>query len=247
MRIDEQGWLVADEGYPTVVRHPTVRTCALAVAEPLGMVWHWTSGRGGPGFAERLALRIRTYRRGVDRAASWHVLIAKDGTVYQSAPFAVGTWHVGRPGVIAGRHFRNVNRATVGCELENAGRLRKFGDRFYCWPYWSNRGAPVHELRPNPRYVVDAGRAVVVPGHGTFDVFPPEQEAAAARLLAALVARFGWRREACVHGHRNFTTNKEDPGPLWVEVVLPRVLDEVFGAAPAAVVDASAPARAQGG
>lgn len=247
MRVDREGWLVAEDGDPVVVRHPTVRTCPLAVAQPLGIVWHWTGGCGGPGYAERLALRTRTYRRGVDRAASWHVLVAKDGVIYQSAPFLVGTWHVRRPGTIAGRHFENVNRATVGCELENAGRLRKIGDRFCCWPYWSNPGAPRQERRPDPRCAVDASRAMVVPGQGTFDAFPTEQEAAAARLLAALVARFGWTREVCVHGHRDFTTSKEDPGPLWAEAVLPRVLDVVFGAAPAAVADVSAPARAQGG
>lgn len=244
MRVDDEGWLVHEDGDPRVVRCPTVRTCALEVPAPLGMVWHWTAGRGGPGYAETLARRAQRYRRGVDRPASWHVLVAKDGTVYQSAPFTVGTWHVGRPGVVAGRRFENVNRATVGCELENAGRLRQLGGRFYCWPYFTNPAAPAHERRPEPRCAVDAARAVVVPGEGTFDAFPPEQEAAAARLLAALVARFGWVREACAYGHRDFTPHKEDPGPLWADVVLPRVLDAVFGAAPTAV---RAPARAQGG
>lgn len=247
MRFDEEGWLVTEDGDSPVIRHPTVRIYPLVVPAPLGIVWHWTGGRGGPGYAERLALRTRTYRRGVDRAASWHVLVAGDGAIYQSAPFSVGTWHVGRPGVIAGRRFGNVNRAAVGCELENAGRLRKLGDRFYCWPYWSNPSAPMPERRPDPRCAVDAGRAVVVSGQGTFDAFPPEQEAAAARLLAALVKRFGWARDACAYGHRDFTTNKEDPGPLWAGVVLPRVLDAVLGAAPSAIADASAPARAQGG
>lgn len=247
MKVDQEGWLLTEDGDPAVVRHPTVRTYPLVVPMPLGIVWHWTGGRGGPGYAERLAIRTRTYRRGVDRAASWHVLVARDGSIYQSAPFSVGTWHVGRPGVIDGRRFENINRATVGCELENAGRLRKLGERFYCWPYWSNPGAPRQERRPDPRCAVDVGRAVVVPGQGTFDAFTPEQEAAAARLLAALIAQFGWTRDACVHGHREFTTNKEDPGPLWSGIVLPRVLDTIFGAAPAAVADTSAPARAQGG
>lgn len=244
MRVDGDGWLVSEDGEPRVVRYPTVRTCPLAVPEPLGIVWHWTGGRGGPGYAERLAQRAQLYRRGLDRAASWHVLIAKDGTVFQSAPFGVGTWHVGRPGVLAGRRFENVNRATVGCELENAGRLRKVGHRFYCWPYFTNPAAPAPERRADGRCAVDEGRAVVVPGQGTFDAFPPEQEAAAARLLGALALRFGWTREACAYGHRDFTTHKEDPGPLWAELVLPRVLDAAFGAAPTA---ARAPFRAQGG
>jgi hypothetical protein len=250
MRVDDDGWLVHEDGDPRVVRYPSVRTYALVVPAPLGIVWHWTAGRGGPGFAEALARRAQLYRRGVDRAASWHVLVAKDGTVFQSAPFTVGTWHVGRPGVVAGRRFENVNRATVGCELENAGRLRKIGDRFFCWPYFTNPAAPAHERRADPRCAVDPSRAVVGPGQGTFDAFPPEQERAATKLLAALVVRFGWTRDASAYGHRDFDSpRKEDPGPLWAGVVLPRALDAVFGASPVADAgaDACSPARAQGG
>jgi hypothetical protein len=79
MRVDDQGWLVAEDGDPRVVRYPTVRTYAVAVPAPFGIVWHWTAGRGGSGFAEGLARRAQLYRRGIDRAASWHVLVAKDG------------------------------------------------------------------------------------------------------------------------------------------------------------------------
>jgi len=244
MRVDESGWLVAEVGDSRVVRYPTVRTYGLAVPAPLGIIWHWTGGRGGPGFAEGLARRAQTYRRGLDRAASWHVLIARDGVVCQSAPFNVGTWHVGRAGLIAGRRFDNVNRATVGCELENAGRLRKIAGRFYCWPYWLNPGAPAVERRPDPRCAVETSRAVAAAGQGVFDDFPAEQEASAAALLAGLVAHFAWTREVCAYGHRDFDSQrKEDPGPLWAGTVLPRILDGVFGGqAPAA--DVSAPAGA---
>jgi N-acetyl-anhydromuramyl-L-alanine amidase AmpD len=247
MRIGDDGWLDADDGDPRLVRYPTVRHYPLVVPAPLGIVWHWTAGRGGPGFAETLARRAQTYRRDIDRPASWHVLIAKDGAVFQSAPFIVGTWHVGRPGVVAGRRFQNVNRATVGCELENAGRLRKLGDRFYCWPYWTNPGAPPHERRPDPRCAVDSSRVVVVPGEGTFDDFPPAQVASAERMLTALVLRFGWSQQDCAYGHVDFDwPRKEDPGPLWRRERLPGVLDHIFGGGSAASA-APAPRAAQGG
>ncbi len=246
MRIDEQGWLVAEEAEP-VKRFPTVRTYALGCPAPLGIVWHWTAGRGGPGFGEGLARRAQTYQRGVDRAASWHVLIARDGAILQSAPFLVGTWHVGRPGVITGQRFDNVNRATVGCELENAGRLRKIGERFYCWPYWTNPTAPTYERRPDPRCALDLTRATPVHGQGTFDAFSPQQEAAAAAMLRALVARFGWSPEACSYGHRDFDPQrKEDPGPLWAGTVLPGILNQVFGGRDSTAA-VNAPAVAQGG
>jgi hypothetical protein len=247
MKIDEQGWLVPEAGDPVVKRYPTVRTYPLTVANPLGIVWHWTAGRGGPGFGEALARHAQTYQRGIDRPASWHVLIAKDGAIFQSAPFSIGTWHVGKPGLIAGQRFDNINRATVGCELEGAGRLRKIGERFYCWPYWTNPGAPAHELRPDPGCAVDSSRAVAVPGQGTFDAFTPQQERSAMEMLRALAGRYAWKQEVCVYGHRDFDPQrKEDPGPVWADTVLPRILNQVFGGHDSTAA-ATTPTAAQGG
>jgi N-acetyl-anhydromuramyl-L-alanine amidase AmpD len=229
VKVDDTGWLAGADGEPVGKRFPTVRTYALATPAPLGIVWHTTGGRGGPGYAETLARRIQTFRRGVDRPASWHLVIAKDGAIYQSAPLTVGTWHVGKPGVIGGRRFANVNHATVGCELENAGRLRRLGNQVYCWPYFVNPAAPVYERRPDPRCAIPLDRAVATRA-GLFDVFTPAQEASAAVILRALVARFGWTREVCAYGHVDFDPqNREDPGPVWTLTHLPRVLDRVFG------------------
>lgn len=245
MKVDDQGWLVAEDGDPSVSRFPTVRTYGLATPAPLGIVWHYTAGRGGPGFSEALARRAQTFRRGVDRPASWHVLIAKDGAVYQSAPFTVGTWHVGKAGVIAGRRFDNINHATVGCELENAGRLRKLGDQVYCWPYFVNPEAPEYERRPDPHYAVDPQRAVLT-NDGLFDAFTPAQESSATALLRALVARYGWTRDVCAYGHVQFDpARREDPGPIWKQPILPRVLDKLFGEAVAVATNAGA--AGQGG
>lgn len=231
MNIDDKGWLRAGAGDPLVKAYPSVRTYALEVPAPLGLVWHWTGDAGEPGSAEKLAARIQRYRKEFDRPASWHVLIARDGSVLQSASFCVGTWHVGRPGVIAGRQFANINRATASCELENAGRLRRIADRCYSWPYWINPAAPPNERRPNPRLLVPNARAAVVLGDGAFDAFTAEQELAAAAVVGALRDRFGWGREAFGYGHVDFDSpRKDDPGPLWRKIVLPRLLDNVFGA-----------------
>ncbi|HTP24121.1 MAG TPA: N-acetylmuramoyl-L-alanine amidase [Anaeromyxobacteraceae bacterium] len=230
MRIDEQGWLVVEDGDPPVKRYPTVKTTPLARPKPLGIVWHWTGGRGGPGFAEGLARGAQNYRRGIDPPASWSVLVAKSGTLFQSAPFLVGTWHVGMPGVIAGERFENINRATVGCELENAGSLRRIGDRYFCWPFFFNPGAPAQELRPDPHCILEEERVAFAPCAGAFDAFPPAQVVGATVLLRALVAAYGWSREACSYGHAEFDpTRREDPGALWKHTHLPRVLDTVFG------------------
>ena len=225
----EDGWLIPEGNESNVIKLPTIRTCK-SISIPLGIVWHWTGGQGGSFFGERLCRRIQTYRRGIDRPASWHVLIARDGIIYQCAPFSVGTWHVGRPGVIAGQRFENINCATIGCELENAGRLRKIGERFYCWPYWRNPSAPVYERRADPRCEIDTSRTMVIHGQGIFDVFSTKQQTAATEMLMALVACFSWSQKECLYGHRDFDPKrKEDPGPVWADTILPQILNHIFG------------------
>lgn len=236
MRIGQDGWLeVQESGLPPVLRFPTVRTSQLDIGAgelPLGIVWHWAGGNGKTEhYAENLAKSIQTYDKTKDRAASWHVLVAKDGRLLQSAPFNVGTWHVGRPGRIGdpSKLFGNINRATIGVELENAGRLEKVGDRYYCWPFWLDPDAAPEVRQPDPKLEIPPERAVVHEG-AFFDSFPEAQEHAAARLLQTLVVRFRWRRSVCRYGHFQFDSpRKEDPGPFWMNVVLPRVLDRVFG------------------
>jgi hypothetical protein len=221
------GWLPAGPG---VVPVPTVRTCRLEVDLPLAVVWHGTGGACRPGYGERLARRIQTYRRGVDRPASWHLLVARDGTIYQSAPLSVGTWHVGRPGQLGGRAFRNINAATVGVELENAGRLARLDGRLYCWPYHRDPAAPRHERRRDPRCEVAPRDSVRLSDGAVFAAFTPAQESAATQLLEALAAALERPRAACAYTHRQFDPDrKTDPGRLFEELVLPRMLDLVFG------------------
>lgn len=245
MKVDSSGWLEANaSGLPEIVKIPSVRTCLYdPPSVPMGLVWHWTGGRGGAKFAVGCAEEIRTYTAGVDRPASWHVMVCRDGRLVQSVSFDKGAWHVGRPGRIGqppvrdvgtgvwtvptGRLYGNVNRGTVGVELENAGRLEKVGDNYYCWPYWlhpddANSG-------PDHRYEVAASRAQVCEGQ-FYDNFPAEQEQAATRLLQALTIRYKWPRAVSGYGHLMFDfPRKQDPGPLWLTDALPRIQDLVYG------------------
>lgn len=248
MHVAEDHWLTAaSSGLPPVLRVPSVRSGMLAAdlrGAPLGLVWHWTGGRPADiNFAKALAEEIRTFNRASDRAASWHILIAKDGTIIQSLPTNVAAWHVGKPGRIGsapkkhagqwdwphwgGRLFANVNQATVGVELVNAGRLEKVGEKFFCWPFWLDPDHPASGA--DPKLEVEASRAVLHAGTW-YDDFPKAQEMASARVVTALMLKYRWSRDVCRYGHVMFDQQrKEDPGPLWLEVVLPRVLDMVFG------------------
>lgn len=111
LEVDAEGWLAG----PGVKLYPSVRNSRLTTTSPIGIVWHYTATDHGT--AHRMAKRIRTYKRGKDRAASWHVCVAADGTLYQSVSFLRGAWHC-RRGSIGGHR---INACTVGIELEGHG------------------------------------------------------------------------------------------------------------------------------
>lgn len=113
LEIDAEGWLVGDH----VELVPSVRHSPLSSMQgPIAIVWHYTATDVGT--APNLAKRIRGYKRGVDRAASWHVCIGATGTLYQSVSFLRGSWHCAK-GTIAGHR---VNASSVGVELEGHGK-----------------------------------------------------------------------------------------------------------------------------
>lgn len=238
LHIDDDGWLHG----PRVVRIPSPRSSPLTTTgpenepAPIGVVWHWTAGVGGKGYAERLARALVPYDQNNDaHKKSWHVVISKDGDIFQSVPFERGAWHVSLANLhaknqsakVGGRIVGSVNRTTVGIELENAGRLKKSEDgRFYAWPYFTKKGAN----RYDPRLEVPSARAVKVAGEGYFDAFPGPQVLAATDVLRALADRYDLTRGACGHGHVEYDSpRKEDPGPLWTRQILPIVIDDVFG------------------
>lgn len=233
MKIDQAGLLQQSEaGDPVILRFPSSRSSNfdfVTGGKPKGIVWHWTTGRcTTERHANALAESIRGYKKG-DVMASWHVLIAKDGRVLQSIPFDRGSWHVGRPGTIDGRLYANVNRCTVGVELENSGPLLAHQGEYYCWPYYARETEIDGTPRWEKNFTVPAERAVLK-GAEYFDAYPAAQVESARRLLKALVIKFGWGREVCSYFHSTFDSpRKRDPGPVWAEDILPPMLDGLFG------------------
>jgi N-acetyl-anhydromuramyl-L-alanine amidase AmpD len=116
LEVDAEGWLVG----VGVERVPSVRHSPLSTPHgPIAIVTHYTAVKPGV----PLWNRIRKYKRGVDRAASWHLLIEESGAIYQSVSFLRGAWHCAK-GRIDGHR---VNACSVGIEL--AGFGTEFSDR----------------------------------------------------------------------------------------------------------------------
>lgn len=114
LHVDSDGWLVGTH----VERIPSVRHSRLTTPgeRPWGVMLHYTATAHGT--AKSLAKRIRAYDRTKDRAASWHVCIAHDGTLWQSVSLERGAWHCakGRLGI------HTINKSTIGVELEGYGK-----------------------------------------------------------------------------------------------------------------------------
>ena len=224
LTVSEGGWF---EG-AGVVRVPSVRHSALTSRVehgergPLGVCWHWTGGVCRPGYAGVLARKIRTFDPTKDRAASWHLVISKQGWVYQSVPLDLGSWHCAVGTVRDDMNATHrVNRSLVGIELENAGRLRFLDGAWRCHPYWRPGSArPVADpdgfhKQADPRLIVDPNRSGVSPGYGAFDRYPQAQVTAAGWVLRAIAARYGLSPTRCGFLHGDFDERKEDAGPLW--------------------------------
>lgn len=62
-----------------------------------------------------------------DVGASAHVVIGRDGEVFQLVPFNIEAWHAGKSWY-AGRN--GLNRYSIGIELDNLGKLRLSGGMF---------------------------------------------------------------------------------------------------------------------
>ena len=62
--------------------------------------------------------------------ASAHLIIGRNGGVVQLMPFDRIAWHAG---VSEYQGRQNINRYSIGIELENAGRLIKSGDQYLSW------------------------------------------------------------------------------------------------------------------
>ncbi len=67
-------------------------------------------------------------------AASWHLTIDRDGTIYQLAPFSAITWHAGKSEWKHGaKNYPALNPVSIGIEIVNAGPLEIKNGKYVAW------------------------------------------------------------------------------------------------------------------
>lgn len=86
------------------------------------IVIHYTAGGSIDG-------AISTFQDDTVKASA-HILIDKDGSVVQMAPFTEITWHAGDS---AWLDRTALNNYSIGIEIVNAGRLEKNGPGYRSW------------------------------------------------------------------------------------------------------------------
>lgn len=135
-----------------------------------------------------------------DAKASAHLLIDRDGTITQFAPFNVVTWHAGQSqwnGLVG------LNKHSVGIELVNGGRLARSGLTWIC---------PV-DRKAVPDSEVVLARHKNESSESGWHVYTEIQIQTAIEVAALLVKTYELKD---IVGHEDIAPHrKSDPGPAF--------------------------------
>lgn len=132
--------------------------------------------------------------------ASAHLLIDRDGSITQFAPFNVITWHAGKS---QWQGFVGLNQFSIGIELVNGGRLAKSGNKWIC-PV-DNRTIAVDEviIARHKNDHIESG----------WQEYTEQQLEASINVAALLVKTYSLKD---VVGHEDISPiRKSDPGPAF--------------------------------
>jgi N-acetylmuramoyl-L-alanine amidase len=180
-----------------VEQRPTKKLSAGRVLKaPIGLTIHYTAGLT----AESAISTLTTAKV----QASAHLVIDRDGTVYQLAPLNAVCWHAG-PSSWRGRQM--CNGFMIGIELVNAGPLTKKGNgKFYF---------EVAKSKECPKDEAVEGRQKLWPNTTHWQEYPEAQMEALIEVSRAIQKEYDVAEENIV-GHENIApTRKSDPGPAF--------------------------------
>ncbi|MCP4696354.1 MAG: N-acetylmuramoyl-L-alanine amidase [Gammaproteobacteria bacterium] len=131
--------------------------------------------------------------------ASAHVVIGRDGSITQLVPFNVVAWHAGKS---VWNGLRNLNRYSLGIELDNAGSLMHSGKRWVAWFGAEYKNTEVIEARHKNQNVTKG-----------WHLYTPDQLYAALEMSSVLAAHYHLKD---VLGHEDIAPRrKTDPGPAF--------------------------------
>lgn len=158
---------------------------------PQYLVFHYTAGQSAEASVEWLTNPLAK--------ASAHLVVGRDGSVTQLAPFTTKTWHAG---VSHWDGLTGMNQYSIGIEMDNAGPLTSVGSNLKAWfgkTYPKSQAIQAtHKLEAEPRW---------------WHAYSEQQIAVASELAILLVNHYGLKD---IIGHEDIAPErKRDPGPAF--------------------------------
>jgi N-acetylmuramoyl-L-alanine amidase len=159
---------------------------------PDSIVIHYTGGSSGDSSSAYLC------KNGVK--ASAHLVVDRSGEVYQLVSFDTVSWHAGESS-FNGRS--GYNKFSIGIEIDNAGVLKKAGDKYVSWfgkKYDEDEVIEaVHRNESVSKY---------------WHMFTEAQIDAVSQICEALIERYPAIKE--ILGHEEISPGRKvDPGPAF--------------------------------
>lgn len=112
--------LVADKPGEDIKQRTTPNRGGLV--SPKYLVFHFTAGKSVLSSIEWLC--------NAEAKASAHLVVGRDGSITQLAPFNIVTWHAGKSHWAG---LTGMNQYSIGIEMDNAGKLTKVGTKYRAW------------------------------------------------------------------------------------------------------------------
>ena len=157
---------------------------------PTYLIMHYTTGT-------QVRSTLNTFRNAAN-GVSTHLVIGRDGRVYQMVPFNKAAYHTG---LSFWEGERRLNTRTIGIELDNAGRLSQVEGK------WTKRGHVIPlDRTKEARHWKGLGKL-------RWERFPDVQLEVAFRVAEALKKAYDLE-DILGHDQVNMKT-RYDPGPLF--------------------------------
>ncbi len=157
---------------------------------PDSIVIHYTAGRNAATSAAFLAGDVK---------ASAHLVIGRDGAIFQLVPFNIIAWHAGESSY---NGISGFNAYAIGIELDNAGPLTPVGNIFESWfkgKYPANEAFyGIHRNENTARY---------------WHTYTEKQVAVCEEICGLLIREY---KIKSILGHEEISVGrKTDPGPAF--------------------------------
>jgi N-acetyl-anhydromuramyl-L-alanine amidase AmpD len=152
------------------------------------IIIHYTASSNAISAAEHLAKH--------NTKVSAHMVIGRNASIYQIVPFNIQAWHAGTSHY---KNLKNLNKYSIGIELDNAGKLDKINNNYVSWfgKIYKPEDVYTHNPGTNETY---------------WHKYTEEQLDTLVEICREITATYPIRT---ILGHSDITQRKLDPGPAF--------------------------------